>query len=74
MARDAVEQRGDHLRGGEPHVGQRLVDRQLLHHQLVLRHRGDAMGASGRSGASNYERHMRCPPHVCFGWRVPDSK
>ena len=39
MPGDAVEHGRDHLRAHQAHVVERLVDHQLLHHELVLRHR-----------------------------------
>jgi len=47
VTRNAVEQRGDHLRGGQPHIVVGLVDHQLLHHQLVAGNTRHPVGECG---------------------------
>src|SRR5690606_32398993 len=44
VACDAVEQSGQDLRSLQPHVVVGLVDHEFLHHQLVDRHTGHAVG------------------------------
>jgi hypothetical protein len=57
VAGDAVEDGGEHLRLLQPHRLDRLIDHQLLHHQLVDRNGRHALGERSTSRVEFGRRH-----------------